>query len=73
MHCGREYGGMLGGEGVPGVVHAGWVAGRAIPVYYPATLPVPIFSHILASKPYPGPNEGNSRLFYEVSQIWPQI
>ena len=24
----------------------------------PGTLPVPIFNHILASKPYPRPNEG---------------
>ena len=34
---------MTGGEGrgVPGVVQAGWVAGGAIPVHYPATLQDP--------------------------------
>ena len=51
----------------------GWVGpGGAIPVPYPA-VPGPIFSHILGIRPYPWPNEGNSEVFTDVSQIWPQI
>ena len=30
---------------------------------------IPIFSHILSLRPYLWPNEGNSQVFYEVSQI----
>ena len=63
---------MQWGRGVPGV---GWDeggSGGVLPGYTTRTLPGPIFSHILRLEPYPGPNEGNSERFHEVSQIWPQ-
>ena len=41
--------------------------------YYPGTVPGPIFSHILAMRPYLRPNEGNSGHYDEVSQIWSRI
>ena len=56
-----------GGEEVyPGWGYGWVVVGGLYRVPHPA-IPVPIFSHIPASKPYPGPNEGNSQVFYEVS------
>ena len=33
----------------------------------PGPVPVPIFSHIPEAGPYPRPNEGNSKVFDEVS------
>ena len=68
-HSSRPQGGMVGGRGrgVPGVV-GGWVGtGRAIPVpnQHP---PGPIFNLFPGRRPYPRPNEGNSRGFHEVSQ-----
>ena len=46
----------------------GWVVGGAIPV--PTRYPyLPVFSHILALRPYPRPNEGISEVFHEVSEI----
>ena len=60
-----------GWEGVPGVGIPGWGLGGSVGGLYrypgPAS-PRAIFSTILASGPYPRPNEGNSRVFHEVSQ-----
>ena len=50
----------------------GWVPGGAIPVptqYCPRTH----ISHISGYKPYPRPNEGELRLFHEVSQMGPRM
>ena len=53
-------------------VGPGGYLGGAIPV--PArTLPGPIFSRILASEPYPRPNEAFFTGFYEVSKIGSRI
>ena len=65
------YGGVYRGAGV-------YPGGRVGPggVLYRYPVPgshIPIFSHILALRAYPRPNEGNSQLFSEVSQIDPQI
>ena len=61
------------GGGVPGVGGTGWVLGEGYTGYYPRHPPGPIFSHIPGFKPYPGPNEGNSGTFNEVSQIGSRI
>ena len=56
------------GRGVPGVV--GMVGtGEGLYRYPTSTLPGPLFSHIPALRPYPRPNEVNSKVFHEVSQI----
>ena len=64
------YGGAdAGGEaGVPGVGH-GWVVGG---LYRYPTPPshIPIFSHILALRPYPRPYEALRALNDEVSQMF---
>ena len=53
------------GGGVPGVWDTGWVAGRAIPGYYPPTLPDPNISLYLAL----GPTHGQMKAILEVSEI----
>ena len=60
MTVSAEHAAGRAGRGVPGV-GTGRVGGRAIPVPH-RTLPGPVFSHILASRPYPRPYEGNLRL-----------
>ena len=61
-----------GGEVGEGV-YPGWggtgVVGRVLYRYPSPSLPGPIFSHILASRPYPRPYEGLFSIFYEVPQI----
>ena len=55
------------GEGCTrGGGYGGWVGGG---LYRGTTRhpPGPIFQSYLASGPYPGPNEGNSHAFHEVS------
>ena len=47
-----------------------WVGAGGVLYRYPArTVPGPIFSHILATKAYLRPNEGNSMRNDEVSEI----
>ena len=57
-----------GREGVPGVWDWGGPGGVLYRVL-PSTPPGPIFSHILALRPYLRPYEGNSEVIYEVSEI----
>ena len=57
--------------GVPGV-GTGWVYREGYWEGYTGTHQDPprtIFNHILASGPYPRPNEGNSSVFHEVSRM----
>ena len=48
-------------------------AGEGYTGYYPRTIPGSHIELILSTGPYPRPNEGNSHVTDEVSQIWPQI
>ena len=62
---------LVRGGGVPGVGMTGVAGG----LYRYPTHPyhIPVFSHILALRPYLRPNEGNSELFSEVSEIGSRI
>ena len=55
------------GEGCTrGSAVAGW-GGEGYTGTHPAPVPDPRISHILALRPYPRPNEGESSIFDEVS------
>ena len=75
MQCGAGVGWCTRG-GVAGWVPGG-CTGRGYTGTQPTLIPGPIFNHILKARAYLRPNEGNSKVIDEVSEIWskndPQI
>ena len=59
---------MGAGEVYPGYGDDGW-AGGVLYRYPPTAIPGSHIELNLASEPYPRPNEGNSHVFDEVSQM----